>query len=141
MSRKPNDKSDYEIELPGVGSFVFARRTQGDKLTIRRLYVSLAGPVPAGGESEVDWAVDFLAYFYASYTVLMVSCPAGWENILEMDGDDDAITAHHWTLGRMLGDKEGSFRQKPSGGSSGSGPGALENNGVLGAEEAQPRAK
>lgn len=138
-------ESDYTIELPEVGSFIFGKRTQGDKLAIRRLYYSLAGPEPDPVEDVArDYVVDFLAYFYACYAVLVVSCPKGWENAMDLPGEGeegDLYTKRIYELARLLRDKEESFRSSRQGDGPGGGQGTVNDDRVLGQEKAQPPAK
>lgn len=102
--REPST-NDFNIELPEVGNFVFARRTMGDMINIRIEYVKLVGPY-----GDTDSELVYFGGFVAAYKILMVSCPSGWEDISAMDLNKVGVFEKIMELARLLREKESSFR-------------------------------
>lgn len=102
--RQPSD-NDFTITLPETGDFVFAHRTMGDMIKIRIEYMKLVGPL-----GETDSELVYFGGFVAAYTVLMVSCPEGWEDILSMNLNEPQAFEKVMVLAQMLREKESSFR-------------------------------
>ena len=107
--RKPS-ANDYEVVLPDVGKFVYARKTIGDFIAIRRRYVEIAG------ENNGDMILDRLANVTAAHEVLCVSCPDGWEDLTTFDFES---SGHHLNkileLDKLIGEKQDSFRKDKEG--------------------------
>lgn len=99
--------TDFFIELPGVGSFRFGRRTYGDRMKIRAEYLRLT----RGFEDE-DADLSMYAAIIATHSVLCVEAPKGWEDLAELDltapGDAEASV---FDLYALLKEKEDSFRR------------------------------
>lgn len=111
--------TDFTIPLPGAGDFVFARRTMGDLIKIRALYLVLIGA------TENDWQMDLFCSFTAAYTTLIVSHPEGWTDDLAKL-DLSSITLEKVTeLAELLAEKESSFRRTANTESAQAGPGAI----------------
>lgn len=102
--RKPSE-NDYTVELEGVGSFVYGQRTIGDFLAIRRRFTELT-------DGSEDPYVTTIASITAVHERMCVSCPEGWENLMDMplSGRNDIIQKL-LELDRLIGEKENSFRQ------------------------------
>lgn len=67
---------DFFIDLPDVGTFRYARRNIGDRLSIRREYLRYT---QEWADNDADLAL--YASLIASHEVLCVDCPPGWESI------------------------------------------------------------
>lgn len=118
--------TDFIVELRGVGKFRFGRRTFGDRIAIRREYIRLTSGQT--GDTSLAW----LSSVVASYMVLCVSCPAGWENVEEVDvldreGFEDSLLELH----DLLGVQEDSFRKGANKNVQGGGAGNTRDDAVL----------
>lgn len=103
--RKPSI-NDFEINLPGVGKFVYGRRTIGDFIAIRRRYVELAG------ENVGDALLSNMAGIVALHDVMCVSCPDGWENLAVFDSESSEYHLKKvLELDELIGEKQDSFRK------------------------------
>lgn len=107
--RKQSDL-DFFIEVPEIGSFRFGRRTFGDSIRIRAEYLRVIGGLSATGE-KVDPLIDTVAYVIATFKVMCVSAPAGWEDLEQVDllehpNAEDLI----YSLQESFAEKEDSFR-------------------------------
>ena len=100
---KTPSATDFTLPLPEVGDFVFARRTVGDMIKIRSAYLKLIGG------DEGDDELEFFCGFAAAYQILIVSCPAGWEDVSAIDLNSVGVNKV-MELARLLSDKEDSFR-------------------------------
>lgn len=113
-------KDDFSIEVEGLGSFRFGRRTQRDQYKIRGLYGSLTG----NNWTEDGKVVDLEAWMHANLEVLTVEFPPTFSldklDPLVDDEEDDRMSRVYLALRA----KEASFRTKPDKGSAGAGPGA-----------------
>ena len=108
---RQKSENDFEIDLPGVGKFVYGQRTIGDFIAIRRRYVELAG------ENVNDAVLSSLAGIVATHDVMCVSCPEGWENLMNfsMANSKEDYLQKVMELDRLIGEKENSFRQDATG--------------------------
>lgn len=77
--RLPKD-TDFFVELPGVGTFRFGRRTYGDRLKIRAEYLRHVGSF---GDDDAD--LSMFASIIAAHKVMCVDAPKGWEDLAELD--------------------------------------------------------
>jgi DNA primase len=100
--REPS-ATDFTIPLPDVGDFVYARRTIGDMMKIRVVYLRYL----QGEDEEADKELSFFAGITAAHSVLCVSCPAGWEDLTALD---DSKGLQVVELSNLLTEKEDSFR-------------------------------
>lgn len=100
--------TDFSITLPDVGDFTFGRRTMGDFIKIRSEYLKLID------ENENDDDQQFYVWIIASYKILCVSCPAGWEDIAALDINVIELNTVV-ALGHLLSEKESSFRRDAQG--------------------------
>lgn len=98
--------TDFAVDVAGVGTFTFARRTYGDRLKIRAEYLRLVGDL-----GDQDQALSTQAAVMATHRVLCVAAPDGWQDLSAIDlvaqpDAEDKIFA----LYIALKDKEDSFR-------------------------------
>ena len=123
--------TDFTIPLPEVGDFTFARRTMGDMLKIRALYVPMMNelsPLPVSEDSSAgiaevndatiqadDWQLNLWVAFVAAYKVLIVAHPEDWTDDIT-DLDVNSVGVEKVTeLAILLSAKESSFRLKKVG--------------------------
>ena len=121
--------TDFFVTLPEVGTFRYGRRTFGDRLSIRRVYLRL---VEEFGDSDVDLSV--YAGIIATHEILCVSAPAGWENLLELDITDGSMIDKCLHLIELLREQEASLKK----GGEKSGEGSGEGDGVDGGVSVPP---
>jgi hypothetical protein len=99
---------DFQIQVEGLGSFTFAKRTMRDEFAIAAEYSRLT--------EGVDTPTDFLhgyARIFATIKVLQVVVPDGW-NIDDLDPlDGDTSFAQLRAVFAALRAKEDDFRRKP----------------------------
>lgn len=117
--RPANGGSDFTLDVEGIGTFTFGRRTQKDKYLIRSLYAKMTNNYwveDAEGGSSVG---DMEAWMHANISVLAVSMPEGFslDGLDPIQQEDTAKTVEKIFL--ALRAKEVSFRPKPSTGSTG----------------------
>lgn len=79
MSRAPQD-SDFFVEVAGIGSFRFGRRTYGDRMRIRAEFVRLTREL-----GDVDESLASMASVVAAHKVLCVEAPDGWFDLEAID--------------------------------------------------------
>jgi len=135
--RVPKD-TDFSFDVEGVGSFVFGRRTFGDRIAIRREYARLTQNVD-------DIQLASLAVVASNLKVLMVSGPAGWnpdaletmDFLMDEEGAEDKLFAVYDALRAT----EDSFRKGSDKTGEGSGAGNVADDVVLVSEEVQPAAE
>lgn len=98
--------SDFQVDVEGVGGFVFGKRTMRDQLLIGAEFSRLSDGVenPSGWLSAIGGAI-------AALNVLTVKAPAGW-SIDAMDPLDDDTYANILKVHAALRAKEDSFRPK-----------------------------
>ena len=119
--RAPRD-NDFFVELPNVGTFRFGRRVYGDRPRIRAEYL---GYVKQFGDDDAELAAH--AAVLATYKVMCVECPKGWEDLENIDlierpeVEDQVIELY-----TLLKETEDSFRQRTNqvGEKAGAGAGA-----------------
>jgi hypothetical protein len=111
--------SDFHLDVEGVGTFVFARRTMRDELRISaeysRLTEGVLTPTPY---------LDTVAGWMATLKVLTVKCPHNWdpETMDPFDTDTEEKILKVYGALRV---KEGSFRKKPQVDSQAERPGTV----------------
>lgn len=109
MARQGN-ATDFSVDVEGVGTFQFGRRTMRDEIKIQVEYARLIE-----GVEPTEW-LAVVAGWIATLKVLTVMAPADWD-IEEMDPLDDETYARLARVHQALVDKERSFRRKPAAGS------------------------
>lgn len=106
---------DFNVNVEGVGSFTFAKRTMRDEIKIQ---VEFARMIE--GVEPTDW-LKLVCGWLSTLSVLTVRAPVGWD-IESMDPLDDEVYAQLNKVHEVLRDKERSFRRsKKPVGESGSG--------------------
>jgi hypothetical protein len=97
--------SDFQVDVEGLGTFTFGRRTQQDVFRIRGDYTRVTG---ANFDGDGN-ASDMPALAYATITVLLVEAPSGFkleaDPLLEDDWEVRLLRVFH-----ALREKELSFR-------------------------------
>ena len=99
--------NDYQVQVDGLGSFTFGRRTMRDEFAIHAEYSRLT----EGVESPTNFLASF-AEFFSVLKVLTVVAPDGW-NVETIDPQDDASLARMKSAYAALRAKEADFRGKP----------------------------
>lgn len=105
MARK-SQPTDYTVDVAGVGTFTFARRTMRDELAIQREYAAILD-----GVEPTAWLAA-VGGWMSTLRVLTVRAPADWD----IDGLDPTDNETYAKLGRVheaLLEKERSFRRQP----------------------------
>ena len=105
MARQ-GQKTDFNIDVEGVGSFTFARRTMRDEIKIQVEYARLIE-----GVEPTDWLAT-VGGWIACLRVLTVRAPADWD-IDEMDPLDQETYERLGKVHAALTVKESSFRSGP----------------------------
>ena len=123
MARVGSD-SDFDVEVDGVGTFRFGRRSMRDEIKIQVEFARIIE-----GVTPTEW-LAVVAGWIAALKVLTVRAPDGWD-IDAMDPLDDESYAKMAKVHRALTEKERSFRRKPAQASQAAGEGESGNNGVL----------
>lgn len=104
MARQGN-ATDFTIDVDGVGTFIFGRRTMRDEIKIQVEYARLIE-----GVEPTEW-LALVAGWIATLKVLTVMGPDGWD-IDGMDPLDDETYARLGKAHQALVDKERSFRSR-----------------------------
>lgn len=130
MNRKslPND---FALNIEGIGTFVFGRRTMRDEIKMQVEYAKLID-----GATPTDWLASVCGWI-SCLTVMTVSSPDGWDIDL-LDPMDNESYANLAKVYAALDKKEASFRAKPKGEDSRTGHGDVGDGGVLVSQEVQP---
>ena len=102
MARIPN-KSDFTVNVDGVGSFTFGRRKLSDEVAIQREYAAILD-----GVKPTDW-LEIVGNWIAVFKVMMVSAPSGWD-LEEMDPLDNGTYQKMKRVYDAFIEKERSFR-------------------------------
>lgn len=98
---------DYQIDIEGLGSFTFGRRTMRDEFAIHAEYSRLTEGVSA----PTTFLANFAEYF-STVKTLLVFAPGGWD-IEEIDPQEHASLAQLSAVFAALRAKEADFRKKP----------------------------
>lgn len=136
MARTPK-ATDFEVDVDGIGRFIFARRNVGDVYKIRGRYTVLTdGHYDAEGNMA-----DLGALGFVTIQTLLVSGPPGFDlEALDPILDDDFDTKV-MSIFAALRAKELSFRPQPKAGSEGAGAGAGGDVRTVVPQEVQPSAE
>lgn len=133
MARQAN-KLDFPVEIEGVGTFIFGRRTLKDELRIQAEYSRITE-----GVETPTLMLYTLGIAIATIRVLMVQAPVGFDlDTLDPIEDDTFIQLQSVYEGVKA--KEYSFRKKSGKGSEADRPADVELDGVLVPQEVQPSA-
>lgn len=113
MNLRPAGQGDFNVDVDGIGAFIFARRHQRDVYRIRGEYNKLTG----GNYDDQGSFNDFPALAHATLAVLMVQAPDGFDldklDPLTDEGCDEKILK----VFGALREKELSFRPGAGAGS------------------------
>jgi hypothetical protein len=114
------NETDFNVDVEGIGRFVFARRTIADGPKIRSRYNVLT----EGNYSPEGRMWDTFAFSLVTLQTLMVSSPDTFNlDALDPLMDDDCEKTVVKIASALLA-KEQSFRRKSEQGSEGAGEGA-----------------
>lgn len=117
---RAGSKSDYKVNVEGVGVFTFAKRTMKDEIKIQVEYARLID-----GTEPTEWLQSVCGWL-ANFKVLMVSAPEDWD-LEEMDPlDNESYTRMALVYG-ALREKERSFRSVSQQVSEAERTGSVEN--------------
>lgn len=105
MARKPQD-TDFVVNVEGVGSFTFGRRTMRDEIAAQVEFARIID-----GVQPTEW-LKVVAGCISALRVMTVRAPADWD-IEGMDPTDDETYAKLVRVHQALIEKERSFRRKP----------------------------
>ena len=103
MPRIANPKSDFKVDVEGVGVFTFGYRTMADEFAIQRKYAELTG-----GGPTTQW-LSLVGGWVAALSVLTVTAPDGWV-LDEMDPLDEAVYEKMSRVFTALKEEEDRFR-------------------------------
>jgi hypothetical protein len=81
--RQPSD-TDFHIDVPTIGAFVFGRRTVRDRFRIGAAVNRLTD-----GEMDSDSTFVMVAEAYATLQVMMVEGPDNFSDFLDMEAEAD----------------------------------------------------
>lgn len=107
--RRPQP-TDFIVDVEGVGSFTFAKRTMADEIKIQVEYARIIEGVEA-----TDW-LSRVGGWISTLKVLTVRAPDSWD-IDDMDPLDEKVYEDMLLVYLALRAKENSFRGKPGTGS------------------------
>lgn len=77
--------TDFIVEHPVIGRFVYARRTYGDRAAIRAEFVKFLRAAGAEDGPDLDKDLAAMAGVVAMHRVLCVEAPKGWEDLAAVD--------------------------------------------------------
>lgn len=123
MSRRPQP-SDFIVDVEGVGSFTFAKRTMKDEIDIQVEYARLIQ-----GVEPTEW-LSRVGGWISTLKVLTVRAPAEWD-LDDMDPLDEKVYEDMLLVYLALRAKEDSFRRKPGTGSEEGGQVKGQDNRLL----------
>lgn len=124
----------FEVEVDGIGRFVFLHRTIERDLAIGAVVRRIG--VPPAQDDESDY-FGFIAQAYATIKVLTKESPADW-NLLQMDPLDENTYPKIMEVYTAFKDAENRFRGVVVEGSKKARPGDAADAGVLVSAEVQP---
>lgn len=130
MARKAAP-SDFTVEVDGVGSFTFGRRTMRDEIKIQVEYARMIE-----GVEPTPW-LGAVAGWISTLKVLTVRAPEDWD-IDELDPLDEDTYARLMKVHSALAEKERSFRRSTAGGSANAGEGTGQDDPVHVSAPVQP---
>lgn len=115
---------DFLVEVEGVGTFCFARRTMRDELKIQVEYSRIVD-----GVKPTEW-LHLVASWIAALKVMTVRAPEGWD-VEAMDPLDDQTFENLAKVHRALFEKEQSFRRSTGKDGQAAGQDQGDDRGVL----------
>lgn len=99
-------ETDFVVEVDGVGSFTFGKRTMRDEIKVQVEYARFIE-----GVEPTEW-LALVAGWISTLKVMTVRAPDGW-NLDELDPMDDNTYAKLQKVNQGLSAKERSFRSVP----------------------------
>lgn len=117
-------KTDFTVEVQGIGNFTFGRRTMKDEIKIQVEYARIIE-----GVEPTEW-LQSVGGWLAAFKVLTVRAPEGWD-IDEMDPLDQETYTRMALVYAALREKERSFRSGSQQTGEVERSGTVENGGVL----------
>lgn len=126
--------ANFSVPVPGIGDFMFRRRSFRDGIKIQAEYESLTG-----GLADPSENLHLIASAWSAIKVLLVEAPASF-NLEALDPDDDEAYARLIRVGAALFEKESSFRRPASQAGAAAGPAGGGNDGVCVPPPVQPAA-
>lgn len=136
---RPPSHNDFKVHVPGIGDFMFGRRTYGDRIAIRAEYLRLIRPhlparvEPTDDDIDADLDADLAAMcaIVAAHRVLCVSAPAGWEDLGQLDLLQTGAEEGVMNLYARLRAAEDMFRFGHGGRGQAAGPGDGAHGGAV----------
>ena len=132
--------TDFTIDVSGVGSCTFGRRTGRDRFKIATEYHRLVGGLDVSGSD-----LGVVAEAYSTLGALLVDGPDSLQKAMDLEADDDGQGTERDNLVLKvyfaLRAKELSFRPNANKASEGNGAKQGEDAGVLVQAEVQPTAE
>lgn len=126
--------ANFSVPVPGIGDFVFRRRTFRDGIKIQAEYEALTG----GVESPSD-NLHMVATSWSAIKVLLVEAPNSFD-LEGLDPEDDASYSRLIKVGLALFEKESSFRRPVAKAGAQGGPEGSCDDGVCVSPPVQPAA-
>lgn len=123
MARRPQ-KTDFILNVEGIGSFTFAKRTMADEIKIQVEYARIIE-----GVEPTEW-LSRVGGWISTLKVLTVRAPEGWD-IDDMDPLDENVYENMALVYVALRAKEDSFRRKHGAGSEEGSEAQGENDRLL----------
>jgi hypothetical protein len=121
MSRAPS-ATDFHVDVPGVGHFIFAKRTMRDEMRVAAEYSRLT----EGVETPTEFLAS-MAGWISTLKVMTVEAPDGWDLDM-MDPFDDEASENILKAYAGLRAKEASFRKTKNPPVEGDGAGSSESS-------------
>ena len=126
--------ANFSVPVPGIGDFMFRRRSFRDGIKIQAEYEALTG-----GLADPSENLHLIASAWSAIKVLLVEAPASF-NLEALDPDDDEAYARLIRVGAALFEKESSFRRPASQAGAAVGSAGGGNDGVCVPPPVQPAA-
>lgn len=130
LLRKPAE-NDFTVDVEGVGTFRFGRRTMRDQINIEVEYARIID-----GTKATAW-LQTVGGWLSDLRVLTVMAPKDWD-IDNMNPLEDETYATLAKVHKALAAKEVEFRLRPKQASQAEGAGVGEDATVLVSPEVQP---
>ncbi len=99
--------NDFNVQVDGLGTFVFGRRTMRDEFAIAAEYSRLT----EGVATLTDW-LHYFARAFSTIRTLQVKSPDGWD-VEKLDPQEEASYAQIMGVFDALRAAEADFRKKP----------------------------
>lgn len=104
--------TDFDVVHPVLGTFVYGRRTYGDRIKIRLKYLAM---LQVNDDTGLDTSLVAMCAIVSGHSVLCVSAPEGWEDLEKVDlitePGNEALLLELYAL---LKRREDDFRRKPA---------------------------